>query len=235
MTFRKTHCALCFALALLAIGAALTLSGAGTAFRMAAATAPERTVFVIDAGHGGEDGGAVSPTGTHESEVNLAIALRLNSMLRFLGAQTRMIRTTDCSVFTQGATIAQRKVSDLQNRVKLAEETPGAVLISIHQNLFAQEKYRGAQVFYNEGGQMLAQQLQAALCTFVDPKNHRAIKPATDIYLMEHISCPGVLVECGFLSNAQEEQLLLSSNYQKKLAATIAVTLLNSLEADNEI
>lgn len=235
MTFRKTHGALCFALALLAVGAALTLSRAGSAFRMAAAMLPGRTVVVIDAGHGGEDGGAVSPTGTHESELNLAIALRLNSMLRFLGMQTCMIRTADCSVSTEGATIAQRKVSDLRNRVKLVEDTPNAVLVSIHQNLFSQAQYRGAQVFYNPPGQTLARQLQEALCTCVDPNNHRTVKPAKDIYLMEHISCPGVLVECGFLSNAQEEQLLLSPNYQKKLAATLAVTLINCLEADDEI
>lgn len=235
MTFRKTHGALCLALALLAVGTALTLSRAGSAFRMAAAMLPERTVFVIDAGHGGEDGGAVSPTGTHESELNLAIALRLSSMLRFLGMQTCMIRTMDCSVSTEGETIAQRKVSDLRNRVRLVEDTPNAVLVSIHQNLFSQTQYRGAQVFYNPAGQALAQQLQAALRACVDPNNHRAVKPAKDIYLMEHISCPGVLVECGFLSNAQEEQLLLSPNYQKKLAATLAATLINCLEADDEI
>ena len=195
---------------------------------------PKKTV-VIDAGHGGEDGGALSVSGVRESGINLEISLRLNDLLRFLGADTRMIRTEDVSVYTEGDTIAAKKVSDIRNRVAFVQNTPNAVLISIHQNHFAEEKYRGAQVFYATGSEALAEALQSSLIAQVDPANHRACKPARDVYLMEHVSCPAALVECGFLSNYAEEQLLRDPSYQKKLAAAIAGSLLTYLEDTNEI
>ncbi len=193
------------------------------------------STIVIDPGHGGEDGGAVSVTGLHESQLNLEIALRLDDLLRFLGANTKLIRTTDISVYTEGTTIAQKKVSDIHERVRIVEETPNAVLVSIHQNHFSQSQYRGAQVFYAQGSQELAQGIQSTIATHVDQNNHRECKPASDIYLLEHISCPAVLVECGFLSNPQEELLLREADYQKKLAAAIACSVLVHLEAVNEV
>lgn len=192
-------------------------------------------IVVIDAGHGGEDGGALSASGIRESGVNLEIALRLNDLLHFLGMQTRMIRTEDVSVYTEGNTIAAKKVSDIRNRVSIVQNTPNAILISIHQNHFSEEKYRGAQVFYAAGSEALAERMQAALIAQVDPANHRACKPARDVYLMEHVTCPAVLIECGFLSNYAEEQLLRDPSYQKKLAAAIAGGLLTYLEEPNEI
>ncbi|MBQ6431818.1 MAG: N-acetylmuramoyl-L-alanine amidase [Oscillospiraceae bacterium] len=192
-------------------------------------------VIVIDAGHGGEDGGAISVSGLRESGINLEISLRLNDVLRFLGARTRMIRREDVSVYTEGNTIAAKKVSDIKNRVAFVQNTPNAVLISIHQNQFSEEKYRGAQVFYAAGSEDLARRLQDALIAQVDSKNHRVCKPAKDIYLMEHVSCPAALIECGFLSNYAEEQLLRNPSYQKKLAAAIAGSLLTYLEDMNEV
>lgn len=192
-------------------------------------------VIVIDAGHGGEDGGAISVSGLRESGINLEISLRLNDLLHFLGAQTRMIRTEDVSVCTEGKTIAAKKVSDIKNRVSFVQNTPNAVLISIHQNQFPEEKYRGAQVFYASGSEDLAKCLQTTLIEQVDPANHRACKPATDVYLMEHVTCPAALIECGFLSNYAEEQLLRDPSYQKKLTAAIACSLLRYLEGTNEI
>ena len=218
--------------AVLICAAMLSKLGSAIAVSAVQETAP---VIVIDAGHGGEDGGAISVSGIRESGINLAISLRLNDMLRFLGAQTRMIRTEDVSVYTEGNTVAAKKVSDIKNRVAFVQDTPNAVLISIHQNYFTEEQYRGAQVFYASGSEDLAQALQAALIAQVDPRNHRACKPARDIYLMEHVSCPAALIECGFLSNYAEEQLLRDETYQKKLAAAIAGSLLTYLEEPNEI
>lgn len=192
-------------------------------------------IIVIDAGHGGEDGGAVSVTGQKESELNLQIALRLNDLLHFLGVKTKMIRTEDISVYTEGQTIAQKKVSDIRQRVRLVEETPGALLVSIHQNHFSEAKYRGAQVFYAKGSDGLAEKLQSAIAAYVDPDNHRQCKPIQDVYLFEYISCEAVLVECGFLSNPAEELLLKDHNYQKKLAAAIGCCLVNYLEDCNEV
>ena len=213
---------------------AAMLSRLGSAIAVSTTQAPA-PVVVIDAGHGGEDGGAISVSGIRESGINLEIALRLNDLLRFLGAETRMIRTEDISVCTEGDTIAAKKVSDIRNRVAFVQNTPNAVLISIHQNHYSEGQYRGAQVFYAAGSEDLAESLQAALIAQVDPRNHRACKPAKDIYLMEHVTCPAALIECGFLSNYAEEQLLRDDTYQKKLAAAIAGSLLAYLEEPNEI
>lgn len=231
--FKKYGVFYIFVCAAVLLSAAL-LSRISTAVAVSAVSA-SAPVIVIDAGHGGEDGGAISVSGVKESELNLAISLRLNDMLRFLGAETRMIRTEDISVCTEGETIAQKKVSDIRNRVAFVQDTPNAVLISIHQNQFPEEKYRGAQVFYASGSEALAEALQAGLIAQVDPNNHRACKPAKDIYLMEHVSCPAALIECGFLSNYAEEQLLREPDYQKKIAAAIAGSLLACLEEPNEI
>ena len=113
-------------------------------------TAPmeNRVCVIIDAGHGGEDGGASSSSGTLESDLNLQIALRLEDLLHLLGYDTYMIRRTDISVYTSGQTLSQKKVSDLKERVRIINETKNAVLISIHQNYFPESKYSGAQVFY---------------------------------------------------------------------------------------
>ena len=213
---------------------AVMLSRLGTAIAVSSAQEPV-PIIVIDAGHGGEDGGAVSVCGIRESGINLEISKRLNDLLHFLGAQTRMIRTEDVSVYTEGETIAAKKVSDIKNRVSFVQNTPNAVLISIHQNQFSEEKYRGAQVFYAKGSEDLAKSLQEVLIAQVDPNNHRACKPAKDVYLMEHVTCPAALIECGFLSNYAEEQLLRDPSYQKKLAAAIACSLLTYLEEPNEI
>ena len=119
---------------------------------------------VIDAGHGGEDGGAVSCSGRNESNYNLQIALRVNDLLHLLGYDTVMIRSTDTSVYTAGETISQKKVSDLKQRVRIVNRTNNALLLSIHQNTFPEEKYSGAQVFFAKtpGSEELAKQLQDA-------------------------------------------------------------------------
>lgn len=202
----------------------------------AAAIGSSLPVVVLDAGHGGEDGGAVTATGVYESRLNLEITLRLNDFLQLLGVPTRMVRTGDVSVSTEGETVAQRKSSDIRNRVALVESTPGCWLVSVHQNRFEQEQYRGAQVFYrsSEESKRLAQTLQEQLCAQLDPKNNRRIKQASGIYLLEHVTCPAVLIECGFLSNPAEAQLLQQETYQRKLAAVIGCTIFQTIGAQYE-
>ena len=190
-----------------------------------------RKTVIIDAGHGGVDGGATSCTGVLESQINLEIALKLNDFLHLLGIDTVMIRTTDCSVYTEGTTIAQKKVSDLKERTRIINSTPNSIVISIHQNHFYDSKYSGAQVFYapTDGSQELAQNLQSSLIQSLNPDSHRQIKKATGIYLMQHINSPAVLLECGFLSNPNEEYLLRSKAYQQKLSSVIGCTVSNYL------
>lgn len=187
--------------------------------------------IVIDPGHGGEDGGAISCTGLRESTYNLEIALRLRDLLQLLGFDTAMTRETDISVYTKGQTLSQKKISDLKQRVNQVNETPNAILLSIHQNNFSDSRYSGPQVFYSntEGSQVLAKELQAALTASLTPGSRRMAKQSSGVYLMEHILCPGVLIECGFLSNPAEEAKLRDGDYQKKLCCVIASVVSQNL------
>ena len=188
---------------------------------------PREHCIVIDAGHGGIDGGATSCTGKLESSYNLEISLRLRDLLHLMGYQTKMIRTTDESVYTKGETIAQKKVSDLKERVRLVNETDSGVLVSIHQNQYPDSRYSGAQVFYaaTPGSDLLAKNLQKNLASCLTPPTKRKEKKISGVYLMEHIKCTGILLECGFLSNPGEEARLSEPSYQKQLCCVIAASL----------
>lgn len=212
--------------AILCIGAALWGSGSVTTAVQNTPVDREHTI-VIDAGHGGIDGGATSCTGVLESRINLEIALRLNDLLRLLGMDTVMIRTTDTSVYTEGKTIAAQKVSDLKERVRICNGTENAILISIHQNTFSDSRYGGAQVFYaaTQGSQQLAAALQTTFCDSLNSGSNRKAKSAESVYLLQNIRCTGVLVECGFLSNPEEEARLRDSGYQQKICCVIAGSL----------
>ena len=190
--------------------------------------------IIIDAGHGGEDGGATSCTGVLESQINLEISLKLNDLLNILGIKTVMIRTDDRSVYTQGTTIAQKKISDLKERVRITNEVQNPILISIHQNYYTNSKYNGTQVFCNQDEEsiQLAKTIQTACKENLNNQNNRKIKQAKGIYLMEKIQCTAVLIECGFLSNPEEEAKLRDSEYQKNLSAVIATTVCNHLDRD---
>lgn len=182
--------------------------------------------LVIDAGHGGEDGGAVSASGASESIINLAVARRLELLMGLFGVDTVMLRTEDISLNSDGlATVRERKVSDLHNRTAAVNAVENAILISIHQNSFTDPQYDGAQVFYapTQGSQFLAEYTQEVLRVSLNPENHRQAKPIpSSVYLMNHIGCPAILVECGFLTNPAEDLLLQSPDYQLKLALTMA-------------
>ncbi len=192
---------------------------------------------VIDPGHGGEDGGAVSSDGVEESQINLAVALQVNDLLRLMGQRTTMTRTEDVSTCDQGlATIRQRKASDLKNRVALVNGMENAILLSIHQNsLPSSPVTHGAQVFWNrqEGAEGLAELVQTSLNETINAGNEKHAKqiPPT-IYLMKNVTAPGIIVECGFLSNAAETQRLQELSYQRKLAAAIAAGYLRCLSGE---
>lgn len=193
---------------------------------------PREHCIIIDPGHGGEDGGATSCTGIVESVYNLDTSLRLNDLFHLLGYETKIIRTTDISVYTKGETIAQKKVSDLKERVRITNETENALLLSIHQNNYPDSRYSGVQVFYapTEGSEAFAKQLQSSLMENLHPKTKRDARKSSGVYLMEHIRCPAVLIECGFLSNPEEEAKLRDSTYQKKMCCVIAATVSRYLQ-----
>lgn len=191
---------------------------------------------VLDPGHGGEDGGAVSPDGVAESHLNLAVSERVNDLLRFAGQRTRMTRTEDVSIHTEGETVRARKASDIRNRVALVNETEHPVLLSVHQNsLPSSPVTHGAQVFWNrqEGAENLARIVQDSLNRTINAGNEKHPKQIQDsIYLMKHVTVPAILVECGFLSNAEETGKLQTPSYQIKLAAAITAGYLRSLAGE---
>ena len=182
--------------------------------------------LVLDAGHGGEDGGAVSLTGTPESQINLAIVLKLRDVLGLYGVDPIVLREEDISLHDDDAnTLREKKRSDLKNRVAAIEAVEGGTLLSIHQNTYPGSRYHGAHVFYapTEGSQELAEHVQNSIKAALQPDNERAVKRIPDtVYIMNHVTCPAVLIECGFLTNPEEEALLRDEDYQRKLSAVIA-------------
>lgn len=186
---------------------------------------PPRTV-VIDAGHGGEDGGASGSSGIPEKEINLAIAKNLEQLLTVSGYQVVMTRTSDTEIGDNTLdTIRARKVSDMRQRLKILENQENCVFISIHQNFFTQNQYAGTQIFYsknNSESKPLSEDIRARVVELLQKDNKRETKPATSaIYLLWEAKIPAVLVECGFLSNAQEEARLKDPSYQQKMAFSI--------------
>lgn len=186
--------------------------------------APTYESVLIDPGHGGFDGGASAADGTYEKDINLFISLCLRDMLTVCGVSVQMTRETDVSTSTQSeGTIRNRKVNDLQNRLQMYEDA--ALAISIHQNHFSSSKYRGTQIFYSTNHPQsvtIADAMQQSVVRWLQTDNTRQIKPVTDgIYLLSNTSTPAVLVECGFLSNAEETELLKKDDYRQQLAWTL--------------
>lgn len=181
--------------------------------------------LVLDAGHGGEDGGAVSLTGVPESQINLALVLKLRDVLGLYGVDPILLRETDVSLHADDAsTLREKKRSDLKNRVSAIEDVEGGTLVSIHQNTYPGSRYHGTHVFYapTEGSQDLAEHFQNSIKAALQPDNERAVKQIPDtVYIMNHVTCPAVLIECGFLTNPEEETMLRDEDYQRKLAAVI--------------
>lgn len=175
---------------------------------------------VIDAGHGGFDGGAISLFGHLEKDINLSIALKLEGILKLLGFKTVMTRKTDSA-------LAHTKKEDMYARLEIVNKAYDSVFISIHQNHFSQSKYFGAQMFYGSKNETesknLASILKEKFKENINSQNKREIKKApSDLFLFKKAEIPSVLVECGFLSNENEAKRLSESEYQTKIAFTIA-------------
>lgn len=187
-------------------------------------------IVVIDAGHGGEDSGAVANS-VLEKDINLEIALKLRDMLKASGIEVKMIRESDVSIYdTASGTIRERKVSDLKNRVKIVNNNKKNILVSIHQNKFEQSKYSGAQMFYstnNDKSQILAENIRKSITGLIQPENKRELKKGgSDIYLLNKAAVPAVIVECGFISNEEEAKNLSNEEYQSKIAFAICCGIL---------
>lgn len=185
-----------------------------------------KPVLLIDPGHGGEDGGTQSSSGLLEKDINLSISKKLQELLVLSGYQVKMTRETDCSIGDASlSTVKERKVSDLQRRLSIVSETPNTILVSIHQNYFAESKYYGTQVFYSvnrEESSALAEAIRVSVTSMLQPENKRENKPATEsIYLLDRAQVPAVLVECGFLSNPEEAMHLENETYQEQMAFCI--------------
>ncbi len=192
--------------------------------RFVFASAPDHAVVIIvDAGHGGEDGGAVSADGLKESDVNLAIALRVDQLLGLCGVPARMTRDSDSIAYPDSAlTTRQRKQADQEYRAALIRSTDRGVLLSIHQNNFTSAGPKGAQVFYGSvsGSESFAEEMQSKLVLLSG--GHRKAAPVSeDIYLMRQAACPAILVECGFLSNPEDLAALKTDEYRTKLAVVL--------------
>ncbi len=166
--------------------------------------------IIIDAGHGGFDGGAVAADGTFEKDINLAVALKLRDIAEVLGFKTVMTRETDKALCDRQSTIRKNKVEDMHNRLKIINDNADGIYVGIHMNKFEQADVNGAQVFYspnNEGSKTLAEGIQGSIAAYVQKDNKQ----------------PSVLAECGFVSNNNELKNLKSSNYQTKIAFAIVL------------
>ena len=183
-------------------------------------------VVIIDAGHGGEDGGAIGTNGVYEKDLNLKISLELEELFRSKQIPTRLTRTEDTLLYDKSTDYeGHKKALDMEARVAIANEYENAIFVSIHMNSFTQEKYSGLQVYYSENSPysaVLAKEIQDMTSTNLQPSNNRKIKPSNNgIYLLDNIYHPSILIECGFLSNEEECNLLCNEEYQKRLSLII--------------
>ena len=179
-------------------------------------------VVVVDAGHGVPDEGAESSNGPSEAETNLKIALKLQNLLESSGCTVILTRSDENAIYDiDSKTLRQKKISDIRNRVKIGNESSADIFVSIHLNKIPQQQYDGWQTFYNENsedGRKLATIIQSNLNEAIQKENDRIAKSIQNIYIINHVEIPTTIVECGFLSNPEEEKKLLDDEYQNRLA-----------------
>lgn len=224
LVIRARTVALCGMLAILLAGAGIyyNVQHAASAFSPWSAD----YTLVIDAGHGGFDGGAVGAGGTTEQHINLSVAKRTQALAGLFGIDTVMTREDEDALgYEAGKSVHDNKIADIKSRERITKDAVNPVFLSVHLNKFEDGKYWGAQTFYSKNapaGKILAEELQKNLIAGLNPENHRQAKQAVDtIYLMKRLDCPAVIVECGFLSNAEEELLLQQEDYHKRLSICI--------------
>ncbi len=203
---------------------------------MPTSTRPDGTkTIIIDAGHGGFDGGASASDGTVEKDINLQISQKVCAMLRLNGYNVIMTRDSDTGTEDdESQAIAKRKKSDLVNRLQVMKDNPDAVFVSVHLNKFTTSAANGAQVFYTKNykeAYTLAQSVQQSITSLIQPENMRVVKQGTDsTYLLKNAAVPAIIVECGFLSNKSELEKLKSDDYQSQMAFAICVGIINFME-----
>ncbi|MCT4688703.1 N-acetylmuramoyl-L-alanine amidase CwlD [Vallitalea sp.] len=191
----------------------------------------DKYVVVVDAGHGGFDPGKVGVNGELEKNINLLIAIKLKEYLEYSQVNVVMTREDDGGLYSESS--KNKKREDMNKRKEIINTSGGDILVSIHQNSFSQEKYRGAQVFYyasSDDGKKLAQYIQQEIKTFVDNENNRQVKDSNSYFILKQTNIPGVIVECGFLSNYSEAELLMTDIYQDKIAWAIYIGIIKFLE-----
>lgn len=199
---------------------------------------PYEKIIIIDAGHGGEDSGAVGVTGALEKDLNLEIALEIGRAFEEKGYVVVYTRTDDRLLYNEDENIyGIRKISDLKNRCKVAERYPDSILVSIHMNSFGSSKYSGLQVYYsekNEESRTLADYIQNRVVSDIQKDNKRAIKSGGDMYILENVTNPAVLIECGFLTNEEECKKLSEKEYQKELSFSIVCGIIEYIDKNEK-
>ena len=187
--------------------------------------------IVIDAGHGVPDEGAQSSTGTTEAETNLKISLKVQNLLEQSGCTVILTRSDENAIYdVDSNTLKQKKISDIRNRVKIGNESSADIFVSIHLNKIPQQQYYVWQFFYKEGNEQsnkLAKSIQENLNKSMQKENNRVAMKIDNIYIIKHVEIPTSIVECGFLSNPEEEKQLLDDNYQNRLAWGIYSGIIN--------
>ena len=212
----------------LVLALAVIYAGSAVGERTASANVDVPIKIVIDAGHGGFDGGAVADDGTREKDLNLSLALALERQLKVMGADVIMTRSADVMYAVPSS--PHKKLDDLSHRIESANAAGDCIFVSVHMNKFPVPKYSGLQVYYspnNEESKILSDAIQNAVREALQPDNSRLTKRSGDnIYILYKLTCPAVLVECGFLSNPEELELLKTDEYREKLALVLASALM---------
>lgn len=201
--------------------------------QLASSTPISNHTIIIDAGHGSPDGGATGLDGSIESDLNLSIVLKLQNLLESSNCTVILTRSDENGIYeTDSNTIREKKISDMKNRVNIANNSNAEIFVSIHMNKLEQTQYSGWQTFYknqDEKSRQIAERIQLSLNNFIKKPNSREIKSISGIYLTKNVEIPLVLVECGFLSNTEENNLLQTDSYQNELAWSIYIGLMDYL------
>lgn len=214
--------------------AAFVLARQGAVLVQSEKASSKKLCIVVDAGHGGSDPGKVGVNDALEKDINLALALKLKDLLEKKDIEVVLTRDSDAGLYPADAT--NKKASDMQKRCEIITEANPVFTVSLHQNSYTTEDIKGAQVFYygqSQKGEELATILQESLISRVDPENKRTAKANESYYLLKKTPTPTVIVECGFLSNPVEADLLLDTDYQNKLARAIYMGIVEYLEKES--
>ncbi len=192
--------------------------------------------IILDAGHGNPDGGAIGEDGSVESDLNLSLVLKLQNLLESSNCTVILTRSDENGIYEADSdTIRKKKISDMKNRVNIANNSNAEMFISIHMNKLEQTQYSGWQTFYknqDKNSKKIAETIQLSLNNFLKKGNSRTIKSISGIYLTKNVEIPLVLVECGFLSNKEENKLLQTDSYQNELAWSIYIGIMDYLNSN---